>query len=259
MQQRLVCQDAYIDIGIGGVNYSVYQNTRCWYVPVDSYKPEPGWYIQNDFPTGNRGGYSKSGPTNGTYQVSFPNLTGICGEYSDLNLESKYELNVLVGMFGENPSGKKILDKIKSGDIKIHFKSDNTIQVPAQYNAATNTIQIRFVNYMDIHQLSEELIHAVQHQQFYGNAMLTIFKDVEFEAKIFLDIARAINDEEFLPVVTMNQSNDFSGEYWKWIEKIGENKMFMSTDEKNFENYPSCGFHRLDILQLVIQITLLKY
>ncbi|MCD7914468.1 MAG: hypothetical protein LUG96_03910 [Tannerellaceae bacterium] len=129
---------------------------------------------------------------------------------------------------------KKILDKIKSGDIKIHFKSDNTIQVPAQYNAATNTIQIRFVNYMNIHQLSEELIHAVQHQQFYGNAMLTIFKDVEFEAKIFLDIARAINDEEFLPVVTMNQSNDFSGEYWKWIEKIGKNKMFMSTDEKKF-------------------------
>ena len=58
--------------------------------------------------------------------------------------------------------------------------------------------------------MQEEIIHAVQHLEFYGNDMYPSEKNVEFEAKVVQDmLMRTYSNEGGVEMGTMDQSDKF--------------------------------------------------
>jgi len=242
MQICIICQDAYIDVTWNGGTYQVYHSTRCRTVIISDgghYNLQTGEYIVNSIPQGSGGGYSKIGGQNGPWTLTYPHLQGIAGFNTSLSAMDKFDLNILLGMYNDIPAGKKILGAMRSRQVKIDFKiMDPNIPnpPPAFYNLEQKIIEIQNMSYFDLIQLSEELIHAVQHQMYYGDNMNPAYKNYEFEAKAFYDIAQTIAGGFFtLGPLGLNQSDEFSRKYDEWLEGIGERKCFMSTDVPMFQ------------------------
>ena len=70
-----------------------------------------------------------------------------------------------------------------------------------------------------------EMIHAIQDLKFYGrNHMNACRKNVEFEAKVFQDLATELKGEGGWKIGSANQSKEFMAEYNKWIDTFINNR-----------------------------------
>ena len=92
----------------------------------------------------------------------------------------------------------------------------------------------------------EELVHAVQDYGFYGaTAMINAKRNVEFEAKVFHDIAEAFHDADcpygcsatgYALIGTAGQSTNFMNQYQDFINHIIQNRVFSASDIATFQN-----------------------
>lgn len=79
-------------------------------------------------------------------------------------------------------------------------------------------------------QLGEELIHWVQHLEYYQDMMNAQYKNFEFEAKVFYDMAHASSESDypftFLGVYGYEPDHPFYNEYAEWIYNMVDRGRF---------------------------------
>lgn len=86
-----------------------------------------------------------------------------------------------------------------------------------------------------IHEIGEEIIHAVQHQYFYKELMVPGVKNYEFEAKVYQDLAAISEGGWLMQLPTATDSRpDFRNAYDAWIMGIDYNQHGRFTDEYGF-------------------------
>lgn len=98
------------------------------------------------------------------------------GESSSLNIYQKGLLEDAMEKFKEPPTPfSDLYDWLVNKFFKITFNIDPNIQAHAQYKVTADGCCISFKNESNIncYSLSEELVHAVQHQRFYKSSMDT--------------------------------------------------------------------------------------
>lgn len=251
-----ICTDAYIIVGGGslGNNYQkFYKGTTCRTCMADVNDLADEEYIAGGFPEygtatdeGSGGSSSKSYYVGDHWQFVFPTINKLYGYGSSLNIYQKGLLEGAMEKFKEQPTPfSDLYDWLVSNNIKIIFNIDPNIQAYAQYKVTANGCCISFKNESSIncYSLSEELVHAVQHQRFYKSSMDTKYKDYEFEAKVFRDIAYYIAyyyDNLLVSTesaVVFHDSRDtFVQKYTNWIILWAEKGYFPSS---SFSDYQS--------------------
>jgi cytochrome c oxidase assembly protein Cox11 len=112
-----------------------------------------------------------------------------------------------------------LVAKLVTKEIRIMFKIDLNLGVPAGYDTQDQSITFCSSQYIQFTYLKEELIHAMQHVQ-YGSNMVTSNKSYEFEAKVFQD-AECWKPGCFLEGAGgLPESESLS--YNQWIQTISE-------------------------------------
>lgn len=129
---------------------------------------------------------------------------------------------------------KEMYNNLVKKNIKLICKIDaKTLEIVdglAGYDPKTKSLLFRSEEYIKEIYLQEELIHAIQHLEFYNDEIFASRKNVEFEAKIVQDMLM-----------------------WKHIGygadigSMGHDDKFMSDYAAFLENYTIQGFHELCI------------
>lgn len=196
-----ICTDAYVTIGGGGslgsASYTVYKGTTCRSCLVDEI-PElnSGEYEAGSFPEyGTAVDKGSSGGRNGKryyvgdkWEFNFSQMAKIYASNSNLNAYQKGLLENVISKFNELYKPYPALyDRLVMDSIKINFMMDPSLDSYAAYRLSDCSILFKAESSINCDQLSEEIIHAVQHQAFYGKDMDMKYKNFEFEAKVFHD------------------------------------------------------------------------
>ncbi|MBQ6792828.1 MAG: hypothetical protein IJO84_05615, partial [Butyricimonas sp.] len=98
--------------------------------------------------------------------------------------------------------------------------------------------------------LQEELIHAIQDLDFYGDNMKAYNKDVEFEAKVLQDILLSKYPSFDMFKGDMGQTEIFRQEYSQWLAYINKGNLitadkfhyFSGRWETDYTGTASSGF-----------------
>lgn len=226
------CVDYYVTVG----NVSVYKDTYCWneYYAVgggggDDYY-SGGEYNPGDFNIGNSTTENKS-------HYTFDRLQDLYGAGSNLNMAEKEALNSILNSFKASCQVyQDVYDLLLSTNIKIKFVIDPKCEYPAHY--LNKVLTIRNMKTLELFQLTEELLHAVQELCFYQEQMEPAHKNCEFEAKVFQDLVYRFYTytgfSEF-PLIT-DQRPDFGMSYRTWLDDLENKKCFTASDQFYF-NY----------------------
>lgn len=151
---------------------------------------------------------------------------------------------------------------------------DTTIIRSAGYKPHDCSISFKDEASINCENLAEEIIHAVQHQVFYGKDMDEKYKNFEFEAKVFHDFV--LNKAAFydhLEVLISNwgtfgcEDQNFVSKYTDWIMECGSTGRLSpseySTDTsmynelcKEWKGYP--GEHKKGMTPKLLEFYLRK-
>lgn len=247
-----ICTDAYVSVGGGGY---VYKDTYCRSCYVDEgYQLEEDEYYAGGFPEdgewvdrGSGGGGGGSQPhyyVGDSWTFKFPNLNNIYGMTSTLNAYQKGKLEKALDLFSFYPYPFQYMyEKLSNVEgLQIKFKMDPNINTPAQYNVADNSISFQSESSICWTELVEEILHAVQYNVYYGDVMNNLFKNYDFEAKVFYDLAFGISvwyDSQDYPltnrVLILDGRESFKNLYNNWIEPHYE-KGYLPQSEYNTFN-----------------------
>lgn len=139
-------------------------------------------------------------------------------------------------------SFQKLLKLVKDS-IRINFKMDTTIIRSAGYKPHDCSILFKDEASINCENLAEEIIHAVQHQVFYGKDMDEKYKNFEFEAKVFHDFvySKALFydnlDANFAFWATMTYSDPlFVEQYQNWICECAKRGCMPSSEFKTYND-----------------------
>ena len=239
-----ICTDAYVEVG----GYSVYKGTTCETHVAGSWADIPlsgKQYYPDGFPgkyqvSGGGGGFGQTGVRG----FNFVKLGEIYGSGSSLNLMEKADLEKVLEELANQPKEYRlILELFVQNKIKIDFRIDPNIKFPALYDKNTKSIKFRDRSEIRWYNFSEELLHAAQHLIFYGDAMDMGYKNYEFEAKVFYDLAYGLAstglDEPSFPYVnylpTCTDDNPyFVSEYETWMKNLLDLRLFPGSEQGRF-------------------------
>lgn len=253
-----ICTDAYITIGgggsFGGTSYTVYKGTTCRTCLVDEY-PElnPGEYEAGGFPEygtavdkgSGGGGNGKRYYVGDKWEFNFSQIAPIYASNSNLNAYQKGLLENAISKFNEFCKPYPALyDRLVKDSIKINFKMAPSLDTYAGYDPSDCSILFDTESSINSEFLAEEIIHAIQHQVFYGNAMDPKYKNFEFEAKVFHDFAynKAILYDNlnvgFLLLATMTYPDPtFATDYREWLDKCAEKGCMPSSEFATYNSF----------------------
>lgn len=161
---------------------------------------------------------------------NFVKLGEIYGKNSGLNLMEKADLEKVLEELAYQPQEyRQIFELFVQNKIKIDFMIDPNINDPALYDKNTKSIKFRSKEEICWYNISEELLHAAQHLIFYGDVMDMAYKNYEFEAKVFYDLAyglapTGLDDPPFtytnyLPTYSDERAS-FRSEYKIWMDNL---------------------------------------
>ena len=138
---------------------------------------------------GNSGGGGSNPPPPPPPQSTTPDLDPIYDANSTLTPTQKEALETAITEFkNQYPAFAAIYDALLANGIMIKFSINPNIVSPAQYKPSTVEIFFKVEGNINCFNLTEELIHAVQHNT-YGNAFDALVNNYEFEAKVFKDLS----------------------------------------------------------------------
>ncbi len=170
------------------------------------------------------GGGGNSGNTNppGSSETGIAAIKPLYAETSTLDSQQKTLLNTAMTDFIERSEKfKRMYDNLLAKGVKIKFEINPGKLEAGQGRASylNNTITFYSEEHIHLNYLQEELIHAVQDLDIYGQSyMFSARKNIEFEAKVIQDIVTEIEGHGAI-MGNMGQSPDFFGNYRKWIEE----------------------------------------
>lgn len=186
---------------------------------------------------GSGGGSSSNyNSTTQSQEYKFEMLKSFYTLTSNLNLEQKGQINNLLIYFFDTNSRRNLYNYMCSKKVQVTFIYDPNISTDALYDTSTKTIKIKNPSSLRIDELGEEMIHAAQHQIFYGNNMVANIKNYEFEAKVYFDLSAIFDGGaiDYRPTVTDSRP-EFSDSYEQWINRITINGRF--TDVVGFNSF----------------------
>lgn len=237
-----ICSDAYITIGGGGslgdVSHTVYKGTTCRTCLADEIDElGTGEYEAGGFPEygtavdkgSGGGGNGKRYYVGDKWEFTFSTLAKIYAYGSTLNAYQKGRLENVISEYNELPKPyPNLYNRMVQDSIRIVFKMDPTSKYLAYYNKKDKSISFQSESAITAENLSEEIIHAIQHQVYYGDKMNAAYKNYEFEAKVFHDFTYAKAtlydnlDLYFAFLLTMTSSDvAFNKKYVNWIKEWG--------------------------------------
>lgn len=231
------CVDSYVTVG----DYTEYKGTHCWteYYSTGGGSGGDSYYQGNEYdpggsnPGGGGGGYgSSSNPSN----FKFSHLEPLYAQGGSLNLMEKIQVdNVLMSFQDYSNIYSQLYNLLVQNKVKLKFGIDKEAcekkKANAFYSLEERGIYFHSQNEISIYTIIEEMIHAVQHNCFYGKDMTIFHKDCEFEAKVFQDMVNRLflNESggyvEYLPTFT-DSSPTFASQYISWAENLYELKSF---------------------------------
>ena len=176
------------------------------------------------------GGGSGSTPDNPGNEPEVPLVNAIYHARSTLTESQKKLLETALEDFINSGSQyRAIYDNLANPvfPVKLIFRVDPQALKPTEGLAGYINGQILFQdnNCIRTYYIREEMIHAIQDLKFYGrNHMNACRKNVEFEAKVFQDLATELKGEGGWKIGSANQSDEFIDEYNKWIETFINNR-----------------------------------
>ena len=249
----------------GGIPEVVVRYCRTCNLPVDqcsghqnpSVIPPPlEWYCpdcKSSYCPGNcqLGGNGNTGTTPGTDSgvERTPIADKLYHPDSKLTNKQKKKLNQALDEFVKKyPEFKEMYDKLVQNDRKIVFEIDpkpfEKSKGYAGYDALTQSILFKEESCIKEVWLQEEIIHAVQHLEFYGNDMYLSEKNVEFEAKVVQDmLMRTYSNEGGVEMGTMDQSDKFIDGYTNFLSDSQEN---------GFRNFAANGQGTKGVIILIL-------
>ena len=139
---------------------------------------------------------------------------------SGLTSEEKALLNdALVAFVNEYPEFQQIYNRILSLGLKFKFSVNPQVvgTSGAIYNSGTNEIVFASRNSITKDALQEELIHAIQCNDFYSSSLSQYHKDIEFEAKVFQDLLLIKYEREGVYLGSFGIEGEFPVAYNGWI------------------------------------------
>jgi hypothetical protein len=160
---------------------------------------------------------------------------------SEMTNEQREE--VIAIMKGIN--NPKISESLKGNPVNIRINP--SLGTPGEYNAKSdkpnsNTIVLKETRDLDPRTVREEFFHAYQDRYYSGGTYQyrgdRRSSSVEFEAKVFCDILRGLEDGFFSTTMTINNDNeDIYLAYMKWLNDATD--FFGDIPDKNhlYERY----------------------
>lgn len=238
------CVDSYIYWN----SEQIYQETHCWTEVVNLGEADNA-YSGMEYDPGisnpNGGGYgTQDNPT----VFTFSNLNSVYAFGSSLNLKEKVAVeSSLNGFRTASPVYPQMYDLLVKNKVKIKFGIDEETceenEAQAFYSPDSCGIYFKGLAYIDVYTLLEEMIHAVQHQCYYGDNMLQAHKDCEFEAKVLQDLVNLLTYPDLGYVDNIPGMSDanpaFVSAYKEWIGEIYRIGFFPFPEVVNFRDMSS--------------------
>ncbi len=197
------CDDSYYQSG-GDMESGIILDITSNCYPVFSHYECVKDCSTNDNGSNNNDNWGGSSPTGGVKDdvnnnaaAAIANLEKIYSNNSTLSKEEKIALENAIKDLSKSPFYAQLIEDL-SIDVEIKFNIDPLIKGNAQYKT-DGTISFANSDCIIDTTLREELIHAIQHEHFYGSDMLNSLYNfnVELEAHLFIDIANALEYKEF--------------------------------------------------------------
>lgn len=225
--------------GPGAASGSCWCCSVCHNYPCTCYTapdPDPIWICPKCGSRYCSGNCQTGGGSNpGTEEKNTPLLNELYHPNSSLNANQRKKLEKAIAEFMQKYAEfKEMYNNLVKKNIKLICKIDaKTLEIVdglAGYDPKTKSLLFRSEEYIKEIYLQEELIHAIQHLEFYNDEIFASRKNVEFEAKIVQDMLM-----------------------WKHIGygadigSMGHDDKFMSDYAAFLENYTIQGFHELCI------------
>lgn len=183
---------------------------RCEYVPDNS---------GSGGGSGGSGGGSGSGGGGGGYGTT-PTVDGIMMPNTSLTPAQKAKLESALNEFiSAFPEQGKMYLFLKNAGFKLCFRVSTSAISMAQYDLTDHSITFRTTDDIIYDNLREEMFHAIQHCDIYGERMPSLRKDVEFEVKVFMDLLTERSGYGMY-LGSMGQNGKFMQEYNDWIGKV---------------------------------------
>lgn len=235
------CVDAFVSAG----GYEVYKGTHCWtcmqFVP-DGELPPDQWVV----PGSGASEYNGKIPTYAEF-YTYTNLTQIYGSRSTFTTGQKMLLNSAIVEFRDRSSYLgKIIQYLRDNYCVINFGIKHVYSASGELATAAfvgkdSAIYFRDEAAITVENLEEELIHAVQYYQFYQKDMNMKYKNYEFEAKVFRDLAMAFDKNSLGPPkycpVYGYPDDYYHDSYVVWIERIAEFREFIGTTRNEYMRF----------------------
>lgn len=227
------CVDSYVTVG----DYTEYKGTHCWteYYSTGSGSGGDSYYQGNEYdpggsnPGGGGGGYgSSSNPSN----FKFSHLEPLYAQGGSLNLMEKIQVdNVLMSFQDYSNIYSQLYNLLVQNKVKLKFGIDKEAcekkKANAFYSLEERGIYFHSQNEISIYTIIEEMIHAVQHNCFYGKDMTIFHKDCEFEAKVFQDMVDGTIGYAVAHIPTISdQSPIFKEQYIEWMDELVNARCF---------------------------------
>lgn len=235
------CVNYTIEIEFEGQVAST-SGTHCWNEYYSTHEFEvidhidsPSNVIIGDIYVSNQqtwsGGKGDSHPMGNTPTERFNRVCKIVSEVRD---QERGNIISVVDKFATTPVFEKLYSLLGNKTLSIKMDPMISLGVHAQYDKSTHTISYRLETDILNEYFDEELIHAAQAIE-YGNRMLNIYKNFEFEAKVLRDlVTQRTNGGAF--VGSFNMDNLFMKDYEKFIIDMSGRKSISNMDIQIYFN-----------------------
>jgi len=166
-------------------------------------------------------------------------LDNIYGSGSQLPSSQRSKLNSAFNEFiTKYPAYASLYVNMAAKELKFLFRIDASINGNAAYIITDRSIRFKTESSITYENLKEELVHAMQHDE-YGDAMTATIRNYEYEAEVFQDLACAFNGGGCPRIGSANQSPDFMSQYTNWIIDCYDTGEFSHNDINTFNNFCS--------------------
>lgn len=182
---------------------------------------------------GSGGGSTEGGGSSGDYDPVMKEFSGIYDPSSPMTSTQKEAVYWAFDMLVTRSSVyKTLMEELEKKKIKVRFEVNSEMKdkdAKAQYRG-NGTIRFKYDYYINDENLEEEFVHLIQHQLFYGNTISDKESNMEFEAKLFIDVLCLVRSGGCGQKGLGYLPEEEKGKYSDLVYKIGLDRIFTNVE-----------------------------